>query len=69
MKIIRFKTTIKCSGCVDKVSQALNRIAGENNWEVDLQDPDKTLKVTAAVSEQEVMEALKESGYLANKLD
>jgi copper chaperone len=47
MKTIQFKTNIKCSGCVATVTPGLNKTAGENNWTVDLQSPDKVLTVSA----------------------
>jgi copper chaperone CopZ len=70
MKTLQFKTTIKCSGCVEKVTKALNATAGENNWEVDLQSPLRTLTIPAAdhISENEIENALQEVGYKAEKL-
>jgi copper chaperone CopZ len=70
MKTLQFKTTIKCSGCVEKVTKALNATAGENNWEVDLQSPLRTLTIPAAdhISENEIEKALQVVGYKAEKL-
>ena len=45
MEMIQFKTTIKCSGCVSKVTPFLNDVLGEDNWEVDYSDPSKVLTV------------------------
>ena len=70
MKTLQFKTTIKCSGCVEKVTDALNATAGENNWVVDLQSPLKTLTIPSAdqISETEIANALQEVGYKAEKI-
>lgn len=45
METIKFKTTIKCSGCVAKVTPFLNEALGEDNWEVDYNNPSKILTV------------------------
>lgn len=68
METLKFKTNIKCSGCIETVTPALNKTVGKDNWEVDLQDPNKTLTVTGEASENEVVTALKESGYQAEKI-
>ena len=70
METLQFKTTIKCSGCIEKVTPYLNETAGENNWEVDLQNPQKVLTIPNAeqLSSGEVVEALAKAGYKAEKL-
>jgi hypothetical protein len=34
-----FKTNIKCSACVEKVTPPLNATVGEGKWSVDLINP------------------------------
>lgn len=70
METLQFKTTIKCSGCIEKVTPFLNETAGENNWEVDLQNPQKVLTIPNAeqLNSSEVVEALAKAGYKAEKL-
>ena len=70
METLQFKTTIKCSGCIEKVTPYLNETAGENNWEVDLQNPQKVLTIPNAeqLNSSEVVEALAKAGYKAEKL-
>lgn len=68
MEALKFKTNIKCTGCLAKVTPALNETVGEDNWEVDLQDPNKTLTVVADASESEVVAAIKEAGFEAEKV-
>jgi len=65
MEKTKFKTNIKCSACVDKVTPYLNEVVGEGNWEVDLNDPTRTLTTKEKVSETEINEALKKAGYKA----
>lgn len=68
MEALKFKTNIKCTGCLTKVTPGLNQVAGEDNWEVDLQDPNKTLTVVAEAPEEKIVSALKEAGYEAEKI-
>lgn len=70
METLKFKTNIKCSGCVAIVTPFLNEVAGERNWQVDTENPDKVLVVTAekALSEEEVIRALEKAGYKAEGL-
>lgn len=71
METVKFKTTIKCSGCVATVTPGLNEAVGVNNWEVDLQSPEKILTVntTDKEKEKEVIQKLQEVGYKAEKVD
>lgn len=69
MKTTRFKTTIKCSGCVETVTKPLNETVGENNWEVDLNDPSRVLTIKGDVSESAIRNALQQVGYKAEKLN
>jgi copper chaperone len=64
METTIFKTNIKCGNCVATVTPFLNKAVGENNWQVDIQNPDKLLTVEGATVDQ-VKEALKEAGYKA----
>lgn len=69
METIQFKTNIKCSGCIATVTPVLNEKAGEDNWEVDLQSPDKILTVSAEnISEEDIRTAIEKAGYKAEKL-
>lgn len=69
METIQFKTNLKCSGCIATVTPVLNEIAGKDNWEVDLQSPDKLLTVaTDKASKEEIQQAVKKAGYEAEAL-
>ncbi|OQP49948.1 heavy-metal-associated domain-containing protein [Niastella populi] len=71
METVKFKTTIKCSGCVATVTPGLDEAVGANNWQVDLQSPEKILSVntTDKEKEKEVIQKLQEVGYKAVKVD
>lgn len=68
-KALKFKTNIKCMGCVSAVSPALNEAVGADNWQVDLLTPDKQLTVMADDQEAEtVVAAIEKAGYKAEQL-
>ena len=69
METIKFKTNIKCGGCIATVSPALNALAGVHKWEVDTTNADKILTVEAeGVSAQEVADAVKKAGFTAEQV-
>jgi copper chaperone len=66
MKTIKFKTNIKCSGCVATVTPFLNEAVGEKKWEVDYNNPIKLLTVEGEKDEApKVIQALEKAGYKA----
>lgn len=71
METLKLKTTIKCSGCVAKATPFLNEAVGEENWEVDVQNPDKVLTIVSntGLSEQKVIKAVQDAGFKAEKLN
>lgn len=70
MKTLQFKTNIKCSGCIAKSTPYLNEAVGENNWQVDVQNPNKILTVNAGenIDEKTVVQALEKAGYTAERI-
>ena len=68
METIKFKTTIKCSGCVAKVTPFLNDALGEDNWEVDYNNPSKILTVVGENDKSKVINAVERAGYRAEQL-
>jgi copper chaperone len=65
METIQFKTTIKCSGCVAKATPFLNEALGEDNWEVDTNNPSKVLTVVGETDPAKVIQAVEKAGYKA----
>lgn len=66
MNTLEFTTTIQCAGCVAKATPVLNKTAGENNWTVNTQTPDKRLTVTGGqASASAIVTALQEAGFSA----
>lgn len=70
MKTLKFKTNIKCGGCVATVSPVLNGMADIKQWEVDTNSADKVLTVEGSeqADAQQIIQGLQEVGYSAEKL-
>ncbi len=68
MEELKFKTNIKCTGCLAKVAPVLNEAVGINNWEVDLEAPNKTLTIAANASAADVLLAVRGAGFEAEKI-
>ncbi|MFN4299766.1 MAG: heavy-metal-associated domain-containing protein [Thermaurantimonas sp.] len=64
---VKFKTTLKCQGCVDKVADDLTREFGSENWSVDLTTNPKILVVNSD-SADKAIEILENRGYKAEKV-
>jgi len=68
METSKFKTNIKCAGCVAKVTPFLNEALGEDNWEVDYNNPSKVLTVVGEKDDAKVIHAVEKAGYKAETL-
>jgi copper chaperone len=69
METLRFKTSLKCGGCVKAITPGLESLHEIEKWSVDLESPDKVLEVEASedISEK-VMDSVKKAGYLVSRL-
>ena len=69
MKTIVVKTNIMCGACIAKVTPLLNEKIGEQQWKVDITNPKKLLTATTEnLQEEDVIKAVEEAGYKAEKL-
>ena len=68
MEILKFKTNIKCSGCIANVTPHLNETVGEGNWEVDLNNPAKVLTIADETDAAKIKEAVERAGYTAEQI-
>lgn len=67
MKTLKFKTNIQCSNCLSKVTPKLNEQSGIESWNVDLQDPERTLTVeTESLEPEDIKKAVLKAGFIAN---
>jgi copper chaperone len=63
---LKFKTNIKCGGCIATVSHFLNETAGVKLWEVDTVNKDKILTVEGeGISADIVIEKVQKAGFKA----
>lgn len=63
-KTLKFKTNIKCSGCVEKVTPFLNDANGICHWDVDTANKDKILSVhSEGITEEEVIQKVQDAGF------
>ena len=70
MKTLKFKTNIKCGGCIATVTPHLNSAETVEKWEVDTANPDKILTVHGEdLSEKEVIEKVQKAGYTIVKAE
>lgn len=68
METLKFKTNIKCGGCIAAVTPFLTGENGIDKWEVDLQNPERILSVETDKSAGEVAEVVKKAGYVAEPI-
>lgn len=70
METLKFKTNIKCSGCIETVTPFLNKISTIEYWKVDTASADKTLTIQGAspLNKEQIISALENAGYKAEKV-
>lgn len=70
METLKFKTNIKCGGCIANVTPHLNKLGKIEKWEVDTESPDKILTVEGmpGIDSKEVIKTLESAGYKAEQL-
>ena len=69
METLKFKTNIKCGGCIATVTPFLNGDENIENWQVDLESADRILTVETIHSADEVTELVKKAGYKAEEIN
>ena len=66
MYTLKFKTNIKCGGCIATVTPYLNQVKGIISWNVDTIDPKKIITVeTEGISAEEITSVMRTAGYQA----
>lgn len=68
METLKFKTNIKCGGCVATVTPFLNGDEQVEKWTVDLESADRLLQVETSHSPEEIQELIKKAGYAAEEI-
>ena len=70
METLQFKTTIKCAGCLGKVTPFLNEQLTTEEWNVDIFTPSKILTVNSdKMTAEEVEEKVKQAGFQIERIN
>lgn len=70
MQTLKFKTNLKCAGCMYAIKPYLDALEGIDSWDVDLNSQDKIVKVVTKTATMEdirkaIEDAIGEAGYTA----
>lgn len=69
METLKFKTSIKCAGCIAKVTPFLNETLTPEEWNVDIFTPAKILTVTTdKVTAGEIETKVKQAGFEVERI-
>jgi len=64
MKTLKFKTNLKCNGCISAITPAMNNIQGIASWKVDLASPERLLTVECDPEKtDEILDGIRKAGY------
>lgn len=71
MEILKFKSNIKCTGCMKKVAAHLSEAEGVINWDVALENPNRILTVEGedTLTAYEINEAVRKAGYKVEQIN
>lgn len=70
MKTLRFKTNIKCGGCIEKAAPVLNNNKDVLKWEVDTNSPDRILDIkTETLNSQDIINLVSKAGFQAEPIN
>jgi copper chaperone len=64
LRSLKFKTNINCNGCIATVTPFLNSESAIQNWQVDIQNPNKILTVEGEqITNEMILAKVKEAGF------
>ena len=74
MSTLKFKTNLKCAGCMYAIKPYMDNLEGIKSWDVDLESKDKIVEVvTDTATPDEIKEAIEkaigEAGYSAQLIN
>jgi copper chaperone len=70
METLKFKTNIKCGGCIATITPIINAAKGINKWDVDIANPSKILTVeTNSLSAEDIMKEVKKGGFKIEQIN
>lgn len=65
METIKFKTNLKCSGCVEKIAKILDNNDQIKSWKVDLTSQDKELAIETSMQPTQIQQLISSVGFKA----
>jgi copper chaperone len=69
MQTLKFKTSLKCDGCIKSVTPYMNEIKGIISWKADLKHPEAILEVIAEdVDENLIIKAVNKAGHRIERI-
>lgn len=70
MDTLKFKTNIKCGGCIATVTPHLNELGDLKSWEVDTTGADKILTAAGDADNLsvQIIDVLAKAGFKAEKI-
>ena len=69
MTTLRFKTNIKCNGCIQTVTPFLSRIKEIKEWNIDLTSSERTLTIDGIdIQPAVIISTLDQAGYKAEQI-
>lgn len=68
MKTLKFKTNIKCNGCINTVTPYLDEAEFIKSWSVDLESPNRILTVNTEEAPERITGLLQEAGYKGERI-
>jgi copper chaperone CopZ len=73
MKTIKFKSSLKCNGCVSAIKPFMDSVPEIDSWSVDLNNPDKvieihTLKKYDNSLSDKISDGISKIGYTTEKI-
>ncbi|ASS47247.1 MAG: hypothetical protein A3D31_15490 [Candidatus Fluviicola riflensis] len=70
METLKFKTTIKCAGCMEKITPFMDEKLSREEWNVDIFTPSKVLTVISdKVTAEEVESTVKKAGFQIERIN
>ena len=69
MEILVFKTSVHDPMVVDALKPKLDRLAGKNQWNFDLEDCDKILRIASGIEPEAAVQLMKQLGFQCAELE
>ena len=66
---MKYKTSLKCEGCLNSVRKGLDNQLGEGNWSVDLNEAVKHLEVADSVELDDIKPIFERVGHSIQEID